>query len=153
MYYSAYNFADLVNGEGCRISIFVSGCSHECKGCYNQKTWRPDYGVEWTENHLHTLINDLQNKSITGLTLTGGDPLYEGNLEEVERIIDTVKRIYPDKDIWMWSGYKMEELDETRKRVVSKVNTFIDGRFEQDKHDPNLRWRGSSNQIIHTISV
>lgn len=152
MYFSAYNFADVLNGEGCRISIFVSGCSHECKGCYNQKTWRPDFGEQWTESHLVKLLDDLKHPGISGITLTGGDPLYEDNLRDVEYIIDAVKELYPDKDIWMWSGYQLDELDENRKRVIKKVDTFIDGRFEQSLHCPTLLWRGSSNQTIWRIT-
>lgn len=152
MKFSAYNFADLLNGEGCRVSIFVSGCSHACRGCYNQKTWKPDFGEKWTEEHLQKLIEDLSHPGISGLTLTGGDPLYEDNLEEVEKIVDAVKEALPEKTIWMWSGYYLEELNETRKRIVEKVDTFIDGRFEESLHDPKLLWRGSSNQSIWRIS-
>lgn len=153
MHFSAYRFADVVNGEGCRITIFVSGCSHGCRGCYNQATWRPDFGEEWTSSHLEQLLRDLDNKYITGISLSGGDPLYEGNLEEIEHIIKSVKQSYPDKDIWMWTGYTMKEIEvnERLREVVSKVDVLIDGRFERDKRDPTLKWRGSSNQIIHHI--
>lgn len=155
MNYSAYYPTDLLNGEGVRAVLFVSGCSHGCRGCYNQSTWSPDSGVPFTKEMEDQIIRDLQDTRIRrdGLSLSGGDPLHERNLASVLRLVERVKLECPEKTIWLWSGYKKGELDEVRQNIVSKVNVFIDGRFEQDKHDPTLKWRGSSNQIIHTINV
>lgn len=153
MNYSKYYPTDMLNGEGIRAVLFVSGCSHGCRGCYNQSTWSPDSGSLFTKELEDQIIRDLQDTRIkrSGLTLSGGDPLHEKNLLSVLQLINRVREECPDKTIWMWSGYKMEELDEVRKKIVSKVDTFIDGRFEESLHSPDLLWRGSSNQIIWNI--
>lgn len=154
MNYSQYYPTDLLNGEGIRAVLFVSGCSHGCRGCYNQSTWSPDSGQPFTKGLEDQIIADLQDERIkrAGLTLSGGDPLHENNILSVLQLIERVRKECPDKTVWMWSGYKMDELDETRRRIVEKVDTFIDGRFEQSLYSPNLQWRGSSNQIIWRIN-
>jgi anaerobic ribonucleoside-triphosphate reductase activating protein len=161
---SNYVPVDVVNGEGTRVTLFVSGCSHTCKGCYNQKTWRPDFGYEYTKEIEDAIIRDLNDSFIKkrGISLSGGDPLYCDNLETIYSLIKRVRRECPEKDIWLWSGYTLKQLEENKEnskedmlryKIVTSVDTFIDGKFEQENYDPSLRFRGSSNKIIHTFKI
>ncbi len=153
MNYHQYYPVDVVNGPGTRCTLFVSGCVHQCRGCYNQSTWRVDSGVPFTQEMEDQIIQDLQDTRIRrqGLSLSGGDPLHPANLPAILKLVKRVKTVCPDKDIWVWTGYKLNELTLEQQKVVSFVNTLIDGKFEQHLHDPRLIWRGSANQVIHHL--
>ncbi|WP_273839063.1 anaerobic ribonucleoside-triphosphate reductase-activating protein [Providencia rettgeri] len=153
MNYHQYYPVDVVNGPGTRCTLFVAGCVHQCRGCYNQSTWRVDSGAPFTQEMEDQIIQDLQDTRIRrqGLSLSGGDPLHPANLPAVLKLVKRVKAVCPDKDIWVWTGYKLAELTLEQQKVVSLVNTLIDGKFEQDLHDPRLIWRGSANQVIHNL--
>ncbi|AWS50223.1 MULTISPECIES: anaerobic ribonucleoside-triphosphate reductase-activating protein [Providencia] len=153
MNYHQYYPVDVVNGPGTRCTLFVAGCVHQCRGCYNQSTWRVDSGVPFTQEMEDQIIQDLQDTRIRrqGLSLSGGDPLHPANLPAVLKLVKRVKAVCPDKDIWLWTGYILSDLTLEQQKVVSLVNTVIDGKFEQDLHDPRLIWRGSSNQVIHKL--
>lgn len=153
MNYHQYYPVDVVNGPGTRCTLFVAGCVHQCRGCYNQSTWRVDSGIPFTQKMEDQIIQDLQDTRIRrqGLSLSGGDPLHPANLPAILRLVKRVKAVCPDKDIWMWTGYKLDELTLEQQKVVSFVNTLIDGKFEQELYDPALLWRGSSNQAIHRL--
>lgn len=153
MNYHQYYPVDVVNGPGTRCTLFVAGCVHQCRGCYNQSTWRVDSGAPFTQEMEDQIIQDLQDTRIRrqGLSLSGGDPLHPANLPAVLKLVKRVKAVCPDKDIWIWTGYKLAELTLEQQKVVSLVNTLIDGKFEQDLHDPRLIWRGSANQVIHNL--
>ncbi|GLP97809.1 anaerobic ribonucleoside-triphosphate reductase-activating protein [Paraferrimonas sedimenticola] len=154
MNYSQYYPVDVINGPGTRATLFVSGCEHQCRGCYNQSTWSPDSGEAFSDAMVEQIIVDLNDTRIRrrGLSLTGGDPLYPGNLDAVLNLLRHVKARAPGKDVWMWTGYTLENLSPKQRQVVELVDTLVDGKFEQDKHDPNLRFRGSSNQRLIPIS-
>ncbi|OOF36377.1 anaerobic ribonucleoside-triphosphate reductase-activating protein [Rodentibacter heidelbergensis] len=151
MNYLQYYPVDVVNGEGTRCTLFVSGCTHGCKGCYNQKSWSFSAGRRFDEAMEQQIINDLKDTRIKrqGLTLSGGDPLHPLNVATLLPFIQRVKQECPDKDIWVWTGYKLAELDETQRAMLPYIDVLIDGKFEQEKADPSLLWRGSANQIIH----
>jgi anaerobic ribonucleoside-triphosphate reductase activating protein len=151
MNFSQYYPVDVVNGPGTRCTLFVSGCIHQCRGCYNQSTWSPDSGELFTQQHEDAIINDLNDSRIKrrGLSLTGGDPLLPANVSSVLKLVKRVKEECPDKDIWMWSGYLLAELTDEQKQLVELVDVLIDGKFEKSLYDPRLEWRGSSNQVIH----
>ncbi|MEQ4674673.1 anaerobic ribonucleoside-triphosphate reductase-activating protein [Providencia vermicola] len=153
MNYHQYYPVDVVNGPGTRCTLFVAGCVHQCRGCYNQSTWRVDSGVPFTQEMEDQIIQDLQDTRIRrqGLSLSGGDPLHPANLPAVLKLVKRVKAVCPDKDIWLWTGYILSDLTLEQQKVVSLVNTLVDGKFEQDLHDPRLIWRGSSNQVIHHL--
>lgn len=162
MNYSEYYQTDVLNGKGIRNVLFVSGCSHGCKGCYNESTWNPKSGVPFTKEVEDQIIRDLKDTRIRrdGLTLTGGDPLYYRNLHDVTRIVERVRKECPDKSIWMWTGYTLPELEamrdhnqETSDRyyLATLVDVLVDGKFVQELHDPSLKFRGSSNQNIIEI--
>lgn len=155
MNYSQYYPIDVVNGPGTRASLFVAGCNHQCRGCYNQATWNPDSGHLFTQELEDQIIADLNDLRIKrrGLSLSGGDPLHPNNVDSVLKLVRRVKAECPDKDIWLWSGFEITELNRKQKDIVDLVDALIDGKFEQDLYDPELLWRGSSNQIIHRFKV
>jgi len=144
---------DVVNGPGTRCTLFVSGCVHQCRGCYNQSTWRLDSGQPFTPALEDRIIRDLQDTVIPrqGLSLSGGDPLHPQNLAAIGHLLQRVRDECPGKDVWLWSGYRLEELTEDQQAVIAVINVLIDGKFVQDLHDPSLIWRGSSNQVVHRL--
>ncbi|WZW73065.1 anaerobic ribonucleoside-triphosphate reductase-activating protein [Vibrio phage TCU-VP03-AIR1] len=144
MKYQKINEFDFANGEGVRLSIFVSGCEHRCAGCYNESTWDSNDGIDFTEETLRDVLTSLEQHD--GLSLTGGDPLYPSNREAILRICKAVKERYPDKDIWMWSGYKLSHVYHLE--IMNYIDVFIDGRYK--RHQPTQKaWRGSDNQILY----
>ena len=155
MNYLQYYPVDIVNGEGTRCTLFVSGCTHGCKGCYNQKSWSFSAGVPFGIEMEEQILKDLKDTRIKrqGLTLSGGDPLHPRNIEALLPLVQRVKRECPDKDIWVWTGYKLEELDEYQRQMLPYIDVLIDGKFIQEQADPSLVWRGSANQIIHRFKI
>ncbi|MEI9698523.1 anaerobic ribonucleoside-triphosphate reductase-activating protein [Moellerella wisconsensis] len=153
MNYHQYYPIDVVNGPGTRCTLFVSGCIHQCRGCYNQSTWRLDSGVPFTQEIEDSIIADLQDTRINrqGLSLSGGDPLHPANVPAILKLVQRVRTVCPQKDIWLWTGYKREELTPEQQKVVRLLNVLVDGKFEQSLYDPGLIWRGSSNQVIHKL--
>ena len=155
MNYLQYYPTDVVNGEGTRCTLFVSGCAHGCRGCYNQKSWSFDNGVLFDEAMEQQIINDLKDTRIKrqGLTLSGGDPMHPRNVEALLPFVQRVKKECPDKDIWVWTGYKLDELDDYQRQMLPYIDVLIDGKFIQEQADPSLVWRGSANQVIYRFKV
>ncbi|MEF3022044.1 anaerobic ribonucleoside-triphosphate reductase-activating protein [Vibrio mimicus] len=155
MNYHQYYPIDVVNGPGTRCTLFVSGCVHQCKGCYNQSTWSLSSGHPYTQELEDRIIADLNDTRIKrrGLSLSGGDPLHPANLEAVLKLVRRVKEEYPTKDIWLWTGYQLYELNEQQKQILPYLDVLVDGKFEQALADPMLEWRGSANQIIHHFKL
>ncbi|EOB1205153.1 anaerobic ribonucleoside-triphosphate reductase-activating protein [Photobacterium damselae] len=151
MNYHNYYPVDVVNGPGTRATLFVSGCEHQCRGCYNQSTWRLDSGHPFDQAMEDRVIADLNDTRIKrrGLSLSGGDPLHPANVESVLQLVKRVRAECVGKDIWMWTGYTLANLTQTQQEVVALIDVLVDGKFEQDKHDPSLVWKGSENQVIH----
>ena len=155
---------DIVNGLGTRFVIFMSGCSHQCKGCYNQVSWSPDKGFPIDDTLISNMVDALvnPNRPLAGLTLTGGDPLFPGNLETTLKLCQIAREKAPNKNIWIWTGYEITELfDQTSnhtaeqyeliKQILKLIDIIVDGKFNQDEADPGLAWRGSKNQ--HVICI
>ncbi|AJR05525.1 anaerobic ribonucleoside-triphosphate reductase activating protein [Photobacterium gaetbulicola] len=153
MNYHNYYPVDVVNGPGTRCTLFVSGCVHQCRGCYNQSTWRLDAGHAYTRELEDLIIADLNDSRIKrrGLSLSGGDPLHPANVAAVLALVKRVQAECTGKDIWLWTGYRLAELGEQQRAVLEYVNVVVDGKFEKELHDPELVWRGSSNQVIHHL--
>ncbi|RPE04505.1 anaerobic ribonucleoside-triphosphate reductase-activating protein [Candidatus Pantoea deserta] len=145
-----YYDVDVVNGPGTRCTLFVAGCEHQCRGCYNQSTWRLDSGTPFTLEMEERLIADLQDTRIRrqGLSLSGGDPLHPHNVPCIRRLVKRVRSACPDKDIWLWTGYQRAELNCAQREVLTYIDVLIDGRFIEAEKDATLLWRGSRNQII-----
>ncbi|MBS9436214.1 anaerobic ribonucleoside-triphosphate reductase-activating protein [Photorhabdus noenieputensis] len=153
MNYHQYYPVDVVNGPGTRCTLFVAGCEHQCPGCYNKSTWRVNSGQPFTQEMEDRVIFDLQDKRIKrqGLSLSGGDPLHPYNAPAILKLVKRIKTECPDKDIWLWTGYRLKELSEIQREIVSYINVLVDGKFIQDLYEPGLLWRGSRNQIIHRL--
>lgn len=149
MYYGKIKPYDIANGPGVRVSLFVSGCHNRCPGCFQPETWSFTYGKEFTLQTLLQLDNMLGDPTISGLSILGGDPFESENIEVVTAICQYVKEWYPEKTIWVWTGYSLEDVWE--EKTLKYIDVLVDGRFEQDKKDLRLKWRGSSNQRVIDI--
>ncbi|PIT49915.1 anaerobic ribonucleoside-triphosphate reductase-activating protein [Snodgrassella communis] len=153
MNYHQYYPVDVVNGPGTRCTLFVAGCEHKCRGCYNATTWRVDSGKLFDQQLEDRIISDLNDSRIVrqGLSLTGGDPLHPHNLNTILHLVKRVRQETIGKDIWLWTGYTLTELSSEQMQIVEQINTLIDGKFVEKLKDPSLVWRGSSNQKIHYL--
>ncbi len=158
MNYANIKKYDIANGNGVRVSLFVSGCKHYCKGCFNSIAWDFNYGNLFTDEVMGEIIASLSPEYINGLTILGGEPLEKENQETVLKLIKKVKEIYNDKDIWIYTGFTYEEL-KTNARcntvyiddIISNIDILVDGRFDESKKDISLLFKGSSNQRIIDI--
>ena len=147
MNYHNIDHCDMLNGEGIRVSLWVSGCSLHCKGCQNPQTWGFNSGIPFDDDALQELYEALDKPYIQGLTLTGGNPM--DNASEVINICRTVKEKFPDKDIWLYTGYTYEELYcKEISRILLYVDVLVDGPYIEEQRDISLHWRGSKNQRI-----
>lgn len=154
MKYQKYYPIDVVNGEGTRCTLFVSGCEHKCRGCYNQSTWSFDSGHEYTSIIEDQIINDLLDNNIKrdGLSISGGDPLHPYNIDCIFKLVYKVKLICPEKTIWLWTGYELNSLNKEQQQILPFIDVLIDGKFIKEQYHPELLWRGSKNQIIHILN-
>ena len=151
MHYAKIKRFDIANGVGIRTSVFVSGCSNKCKGCFNQELWDKNYGQEFTDETIKEILDSIDKPYIDGLSILGGDPLEYYNLEMVDKlIVEFRKRFGFNKSIWMWTGYLLEDImnDDRRWEVVRKLDYLVDGPFIQKKKNLKLKYRGSENQRI-----
>lgn len=151
MNYTLIRSIDIANGEGIGTALFVSGCPFHCEGCFNPETWDYEYGKEFTQKTLISLIEATDKPYISRISILGGEPLVPVNLETVSLIIESLKKRFPEKRIWIYSGYTYESLNKNQLRVISKADILVDGQFIKEKKDLNLKFRGSSNQRIIDI--
>ncbi len=158
MKYAKIKKCDVANGPGVRVSLFVSGCNHHCKNCFNREAWDFNYGNDFTQKEQDEIIQDLKPEYIDGLSLLGGEPFERENQEGLAPFIKKVKETYPNKKIWCYTGFTfdkqiLQEMVETENRESTKemlqnIDYIVDGRFVEELKDPKLRFRGSSNQRI-----
>lgn len=156
MNYSEIKNCDIANGPGVRVTLFVSGCTHHCEGCFNEMTWDFNYGRPFDKNVEELLLSYLEPDYIAGLTLLGGEPLEYANWQALLPFVRRVKEKYPKKDIWCYTGYRFEEdvLDkfcvrwEEMSEFLSYVDVLVDGEFVSAQKDISLQFRGSANQRI-----
>ena len=146
MNYGKIKPVDVANGEGVRVSLFVSGCPHRCKGCFNQELWDYDAGKEFTLDHIYVIMNLCANDYISGLSLLGGEPLSFTHNYMITHICQVFKRRFPNKTIWCYTGYEWEDIRHLS--VMNYIDVLVDGQFIQHLKDPRLKFRGSSNQRI-----
>lgn len=153
MNYHKIDNCNMNNGDGVRVVLWVSGCSHHCRDCFNEQTWKQDSGELFTDNQLSFILDSLQKDWCTGLTLSGGDPLFENNLTKIYEICGIIKKKYPQKTIWIYSGYTYEEAikNPLRKKILEYCDVMVDGRFISELKSPDKQWVGSSNQRIIDI--
>ena len=156
MNYADIKKIDVANGEGVRVSVFVSGCNLHCKGCFYQCAWVFYFGKKFTEKEEQQIIDYMNHDYISGLSLLGGEPLEPKNQEGLLPLVKKVKEKFPDKNIWCYTGFdfekdvvgKMAKNNETTRELLKYIDIIVDGKFEEDKKDLKLQFRGSSNQKI-----
>ncbi len=155
MNYADIKEYDVANGPGVRISLFVSGCTHHCEGCFNKEAWDFNYGKKFTEKEEERIIEYLKNDFVSGITILGGEPFEYVNQKGILNLIRRVKKEFPNKSIWVYSGYlfdndilKMSEQWDETKELLSYIDVIVDGRFVISKKNLSLKFRGSSNQRI-----
>ena len=163
MNYHNITYPDMNNGDGLRVVLWLSGCSHHCFNCQNPQTWDVNSGIPFDESAKEELFRELGKDYISGLTLSGGDPLHEVNLDDVLDLVNEIRLSFPNKTIWIYSGYQWSEIFNDgvyltrdcagwkRREIVKKCDVMIDGKYIDSLRDPQLKWKGSSNQ--HVINI
>ena len=166
MNYLRIDKEDVCNGEGLRAVLWLSGCSHRCKGCQNPQTWDADSGIPFNKLAKEELFRELDKDYISGLTLTGGDPLFESNLDGVLDLVNKIRLSSPQKSIWLYTGYEFNEIFggnqfedlgngyckwTKRADIVSKCNILVDGKYIDSQRDLTIPYRGSKNQRLINI--
>jgi anaerobic ribonucleoside-triphosphate reductase activating protein len=146
MYYGKLESCSITSGPGCRVNLFVSGCEHCCKNCFNPETWSFNYGNEFTGDTMQLLLDLAKPNYISGLSIMGGDPCHPKNWPTIKDLISQFKEKYPDKSIWLWTGYQWEDVAEDL--IGSGVDVAVDGPFKEELKDLRLKYCGSSNQRV-----
>lgn len=153
-----------MNGTGLRVCLWCSGCDHHCKNCQNPITWDPNDGAKFDTKAKNEIFNELSKDYISGVTMTGGDPLHQKNLESVLDLVNEIRLSYPEKTIWLYSGYTWEQIMypvvtndfnperdkflKMRREIVKQCDVLVDGHYEEDKRDVTYHWAGSTNQRV-----
>ena len=141
---------DMLNGDGLRVVLWVAGCEHQCKNCQNPITWDKNDGLEIAEDTIKELCIELDKDYVSGLTLSGGDPLATFNRDETTRIVKRIREEYGDtKSIWVYTGYNYEEIEELE--IMEYIDVLVDGKFVESLKDVNTPWKGSTNQRVIDI--
>lgn len=167
MNYVSITKDDVCNGNGLRVVLWVSGCEHHCQSCQNPQTWDYNGGIEFDQSAKEEIFNQLKLPYIEGITLSGGDPLAAENVSEVYKIVDEIRLSFPDKTIWLYTGYTLEqiyapisgqlghtayknenEVCKMRQKVISACDVVVDGEYIDELRDVTLHWCGSSNQRV-----
>ncbi|MBQ1269832.1 MAG: anaerobic ribonucleoside-triphosphate reductase activating protein [Clostridia bacterium] len=155
MYVANVKFYDIANGEGVRTSLFVSGCRHHCKNCFNAEAWDFTFGTPYTKKTEEEIIASLAPDYIAGLTVLGGEPFEPENQAEVLSLVTAVKSRYPHKTVWVYSGFTYEELlsgsraaTDTARALLQQIDVLVDGRFIEEQKNISLAFRGSENQRL-----
>lgn len=150
MRYCYISSDDMLNGDGLRVVLWVAGCEHHCEGCHNAFTWDPNGGMLFDEAAKTKLFNELEKDYISGITFSGGDPLHPNNMNEVRELILEISEKYPDKTIWLYSGYDWDYIKMFD--FVEHIDVVVDGEFVKSLNDNSLKWRGSSNQRVINVA-
>jgi len=154
MKYHNITHADMLNGEGLRVVLWLSGCSHHCKACQNPITWNPNDGLEFDRCAKEEIFKDLKEDWCSGITLSGGDPLYVGNREDVSKLVSEIRKKFPNKTIWCYTGYiwkillEEKETDDNLDNILQNIDVLLDGKFVLAKALEKLHYVGSANQCI-----
>lgn len=159
MYYGNIKKYDIADGEGVRVTLFVSGCRNHCKGCFQKETWDFLFGKEFTDDTIDEILEAMNHDYIDGLTLLGGEPFEEENQPDILKLLRKVKEVYPDKNIWSYTGYILEKdiLNNGRKHteytdeILSLIDILVDGPFIEELKNISLAFRGSENQRVISL--
>ncbi|WP_249029327.1 anaerobic ribonucleoside-triphosphate reductase activating protein [Tannockella kyphosi] len=146
MNYHNITHADMLNGEGLRVVLWLAGCTHRCQGCQNPQTWDIHGGIAFDDAAKQELFDYLSQDYISGITLSGGDPLHPQLLNEVHDLIKEIKEKFPTKTIWLYTGFVFEDIRDIE--LIQYLDVIVDGKFELALLDPKLHWKGSSNQRV-----
>lgn len=150
MKYGQVRNLDIANGPGIRVTLFVTGCPFRCPGCFNTLYQDFEYGKEWTEDVRESFISLGKPSYIKGFSILGGEPMAQG-LDMLE-LLKEIKKRYPEKNVWMWTGYRYEELDEGQRGFLNYIDVLVDGGFIENLHKPGLVFRGSTNQRLIDVN-
>ena len=161
MNYATIKWTDIANGEGVRVSLFVSGCTHQCKNCFNQVAWDFNYGEPFTDEVAEKILKELEPFYISGLSLLGGEPLEPQNQQALLPFVREVKKRYPNKTIWCYTGYTLDEKNgllvetdkntENTKELIALFDVLVDGAYVEELKDIRLKFRGSANQRVINV--
>ena len=146
MRYNKIRKMDISNGEGVRVSLFVQGCSFHCEECFNSDTWDFNGGKEFSDSVINHILELCDKEYINGLSILGGEPLHQKNIDGVTKLAKKFKEKYKDKTIWCWTGFNYQDIKDLE--ILKYIDILVDGRFELSEFDSNLKWRGSKNQRV-----
>lgn len=146
MRYNKIRKMDIADGPGVRVSIFMQGCAFNCKNCFNPETHDFSGGKEFTDETVNHIIELCNNENIEGLSILGGEPMHPTNIEGTLKLAKMFKKTYPEKNIWVWTGFLFENLKD--KEVMKYIDVLVDGQYVDELHNPTLKWKGSSNQRV-----
>ena len=147
MRYNCIRKMDIADGPGVRVSVFMQGCAFHCKNCFNSETWDFEKGKEFTNEVIEHVLDLCNEDYVAGLSILGGEPMHPRNIEGTTRLAKAFKERYPDKNLWVWSGFLFYR-DLKDKEVLKYVDVLVDGQYVDELHDFRLKWRGSSNQRV-----
>lgn len=139
---------DMNNGDGLRVVLWVAGCGHHCEGCQNPQTWDVDSGIPFDDNAKQELFTELKKDYISGITFSGGDPFHYENRNEVFKLIEEIKARFPNKTVWVYTGYEWEQMTFREKYFFHQIDVVVDGKFVEELKDVNYPWAGSTNQRV-----
>lgn len=147
MRYNKIRKMDISNGPGVRVSIFMQGCAFNCKNCFNPETHDFKGGKEFTDATINRILELCDNENVEGLSILGGEPMHPNNIEGTTKLVKAFKAKYPQKNVWAWTGYKLDQ-DLKDKEVVKYLDVLVDGQYVDALHNPTLEWKGSENQRV-----
>ena len=150
MRYNKIRKMDISNGPGVRVSIFMQGCSFNCKNCFNKETHDFCGGKEFDDTTIERVLELCDNENIEGLSILGGEPMHPTNIEGTTKLAKAFKEKYPNKTVWSWSGYSFDN-DLKDKEVVKYLDVLVDGKYDDDLRNPTLKWKGSENQRVINV--
>lgn len=147
MRYNKIRKMDIADGPGVRVSIFMQGCSFNCKNCFNPETHDFTGGKEFTQDTINKVLKLCDNDNVEGLSILGGEPMHPKNIEGTTELAKAFKEKYPEKNVWVWSGFQFDK-DLKDKEALKYIDVLVDGQYVDELHNPMLKWKGSSNQRV-----
>ena len=153
MNYHNITKCDMLNGEGVRVVLWVSGCVHACPNCHNQQTWNPNSGIPFDDEAIKEIYAELENPYVAGITFSGGDPLHPLNYNTILWLCTQIKLKYPNKNIWLYTGYSLDTVKLIYSDILEYVDVLVDGTFIEKLKSPDKHWVGSSNQKINRRGI
>ena len=149
MNYHNITKCDMLNGEGTRVVLWVSGCVHACPNCHNPQTWSPNGGIPFDDEALNEIYQELDSPYTDGVTFSGGDPLHPKNYNTILWLCTQIKQLYPSKNIWLYTGYTLDHVKHYYADILDYIDVLVDGKYIEALRSPEMKWIGSSNQTIN----